>query len=325
MSLRSSFLAVALLAASLTGATAQSATDYPTRRIHLILPYPAGGIVDSVVRIVTEPLSAAWKQPIIIEARPTASGNLAWDQVSRVEPDGYTWTFYSPATVINPRIFPDIKWSERSFVPTAALVWAPSVLVVSAETPVNSLSELIEYAKKNPDVLNWANPGIGTTMHVNTVKLLNSAKMQMTEVRYRGQPPAIIDLLTNRVQAKIASVGLVIEHIKSGKLKPLAVISHGRTPLLPDVPTMSELGFPEVNLVTWYGLAVPKGTPQPIVAKITNSISDTLKLPKVRTALENLGLQVVEPMSPEKFSELVESDIANYAKLITEANIKIDQ
>jgi len=302
---------------------ADAQSDYPNRRIHIVLPYPAGGIVDIVTRIVAEKVGALLGQPIVIEPKPGANGNLAWDQVSRAEPDGYTWTFFSPATVANPRMQPSIRWSDKSFTAVAAAVWAPSVVVVHPGVPANSMREFVEHARQNPGKLNWANPGIGTSQHLNTAIMLNATKLDMTAVPYRGQPPGIIDLLAGRVQLKVASIGLVAEHIRAGTLKPLAVLGTNRSPLLPDVPTMSEAGYPEINVVAWYGYAVPKNTPPAVAAKINAAFVAALKDPQVRASLEKQALEVVKPMDLAEITALAAGDTEKYAKVIKDANIRL--
>ncbi len=169
--LRIGALSLLMLVAA-TDRPAQAQAAFPNRHIHIVLPYPAGGIVDIVTRIVSEKLSAMWGQPIVVEPKPGANGNLAWDQVSRAEPDGYTWTFLSPAVIANPRMQPSVHWSEQSFVPVGAVVWAPSVVVVHPSMPVITMAEFIDYARARPGVLNWANPGTGTSQHLNTAIML---------------------------------------------------------------------------------------------------------------------------------------------------------
>lgn len=306
----------------LSCATASAQSDFPTRRIHVILPYPAGGIVDIVTRIVTERLQKTWGQPIIIEPKPGANGNPAWDQVARAEPDGYTWTFVSPATMANPRM-QNLRWSEKSFVPVAAAVWAPSVLAVHPSMPVSTVKEFIDYALKNPGVLNYANPGIGTSQHLNTMIMLNATKIDAVGVPYRGQPPGIMDLIANRVQFKVVSIGLVTEHIENKSLKPLAVLGTLRSPLLPDVPTFTEAGYPEINVVAWYGYGVPANTPAAVVEKINRGFAEALRDPDVRAALEKQALQPVAPMSVAEVAALYASDTEKYAKVIREANIRL--
>jgi tripartite-type tricarboxylate transporter receptor subunit TctC len=306
----------------LVAGTASAQTDFPNRRIHFLVPYPAGGIVDIATRIVTDKLSEMWRQPIVVEAKPGASGNIAWDQAARAAPDGYTWTFIGPAVMANPRMFAKLRWSENSFVPVGAAAWAPSVLVVHPSLPVNTVAEFIAYARQRPGVLNWANPGVGSSQHLNMAIFLNATKLDMLAVPYGGQPAGIADVMANRVHFKMASIGLVAQHIDSGALKPLAVLGTTRSPLLPNVPTVSEAGYPEINVVAWYGFAVPRGTPQPVIDKIMAGFNEALKVPRVRELLEKQGLQPVEPMSARQLGELYAADIENYATVIREAGIK---
>jgi tripartite-type tricarboxylate transporter receptor subunit TctC len=315
-------LAALAAASALIAAPAAAQTDFPNRRIHIVLPYPAGGIVDLVTRIVTDQLSEIWRQPVIVEAKPTASGNIAWEQVARAEPDGYTWTFVGPAVMANPRMYANLRWSEKSFVPVGATVWAPSALVVHPSLPANTLSEFIDYVRRHPGSLNWANPGIGTSQHLNTAILLNATKLDMVAVPYGGQPPGILDLMANRVHFKIASIGLVAQHVQSGALKALAVLGTARSPLLPNVPTVSEAGYPEINVVAWYGYAVPRGTPQGVIDRIVAGFNAAMKVPKVREALEKQALQPIEAMSAGALGELYAADAEKYAKVIREAGIR---
>jgi len=317
--LRRTCLALAALAALVSAASAQ---DFPTRRIHMIVPYPAGGIVDIVTRIVTDRLSEIWRQPIIVEAKPAGSGNVAWDQVARAEPDGYTWTFVGPALMANPYMYGNLRWSEKSFTPVSAIAWAPSVFVVHPSVPANSMAEFIEYVRQRPGALAWASPGVGTSQHLNTAIFLNATKLDMLFVPYTGQPPAILDLMANRVQFKVASIGLVAQHIKSGALKPLAVLGAKRSPMVPEVPTMTEAGYPEINVVPWYGYAVPRGTPQPVLDRIAAGFTEAMKSPKVRELLEKQAIEPMEPISLKQIAELYAADAEKYARVVREAGIK---
>jgi tripartite-type tricarboxylate transporter receptor subunit TctC len=316
---------LALLVAAgsvLVAAPASAQSDFPNRRIHMVVPYPAGGIVDIATRIVTDRLAEIWRQPIVVEARPGGNGNVAWDQVARAAPDGYTWAFVGPAVMANPRMYENLRWSEKSFVPVGASAWAPSVLVVHPSVPVGTLAEFIDHVRKRPGVLNWPSPGTGTSQHLNTVMFLNATKLDIAVVPYGGQPQAIIDLVANRVQFAVSSIGLVTQHIQSGALKPLAVLGTTRSPLLPNVPTMSEVGFAEINVVPWYGYAVPRGSPAPVMDKIAGSFIDVLKVARVRELLEKQGLQPIEPMTLRELAELYAADTEKYAKVIREAGIK---
>jgi tripartite-type tricarboxylate transporter receptor subunit TctC len=307
---------------SVTG-PANTQTDFPNRRIRIVLPYPAGGIADIAARIVTDKLSEIWRQPIVIEAKPAAQGNLAWDDVSRAKPDGYTWTFIGAATMANPRMYTNLRWSEKSFVPAGATVWSPNVLVVHPSIPVNTVEELVEYVRKYPGVLNWANAGIGTGLHLAMASFLNATKLALAPVPYNGVPPAILDLMANRVQLLMAPVGIVAQQINSGAMKALAVTATTRLPLLPSVPTMSEAGYPETNIVAWNGYGVPRGTPRPVIDKLVAGFNEVMKLANVREALQKQALQPIEPMNADELAALYAADTEKYAKIIREANITI--
>jgi tripartite-type tricarboxylate transporter receptor subunit TctC len=319
----------ALLAATLCAGWAMHGIDvahaqpYPNRPIRMVVPYPAGGIVDIVSRIVTDKLSEVWRQPFVVEAKPGANGSLAWDQVARAEPDGYTWTFLGPGTMANPRMQANLRWSDKSFVPVGAVAWAPSILVVHPSVPVATVTELIDYVRKRPGTINWANPGIGTSQHLNMAIILNATKLVMVAVPYGGQPPGIVDLMANRVQFMIASIGLVAQHVNSGALKPLAVLGITRSPLLSNVPTVSEAGYPEINVVAWYGFGVPRGTPQGIIDKIVAGFTLATRDAKVRELLEKQALQPIQPMTASELAALYAADTEKYAKVIAETGIKV--
>ena len=316
---------VSVLVAAPVPPAAYAQTDFPSRRIHIVLPYPAGGIVDVATRIVTDKLSEIWRQPIIIEAKPAAQGNLAWDEVSRAKPDGYTWTFIASATMTNPRLYAHLRWSEKSFVPVGATVWAPTAFVVHPSVPANTVAEFVEYVRKHPGVLNWANMGIGASPQLAMASFLNATKLDVAAVPYNGGPPAVLDLMANRVQFLFVQPGLVAQHIDTGALKALAVVGTTRSPLLPNVPTMSEAGYPETNVVAWFGYGAPRGTPRPVIDKIVAGFNEVMQIASVREALQKQALQPVKPMTADELAELYAADTEKYATIIREANIKIPE
>jgi tripartite-type tricarboxylate transporter receptor subunit TctC len=225
----------------------------------------------------------------------------------------------------NPRIYSNLRWSEKSFTGVAVAAWAPAAMVVNPGSPANTVKEFVELARKSPGVLNYGNAGIGSSVHLNTAIFMNGTGTQITSVPYKGQPPAILDLLADRIHVKFASIGLVAQHAQDRKLKALAVIGNSRSPLLPDVPTMSEAGFPDVNVVPWYGFAVPLGVPAPVVEKINAAFLEALKDANVRRLLEAQALQPVEPMRPAEIADLVARDTERYAKVIRDAGIKLSE
>jgi tripartite-type tricarboxylate transporter receptor subunit TctC len=199
------------------------------------------------------------------------------------------------------------------------------ILVVHPSVPVDTVAEFVAYAQKHPGILNWANMGVGPSPQLATASFLNTTKLDVAAVPYNGAPPAILDLMANRVQFLMSPVGLVGQHIDSGALKALAVVGTTRSPLLPDVPTMGEAGFPETNVAVWYGYGVPRGTPRPVIDKIVAGFNEVMNIPSVREALQKQALQPVEPMNADELAELYASDAEKYAKIIREANIKIPE
>ena len=314
-----------LLAVVALARPATAETDFPNRAIHVVLPYPAGGIVDIVTRIVTEKVQDVLKQPVVVENKPGASGNLAWAQAARAAPDGYTWTFVSPALFANPRMQSNVPYSDKDFVPVGGTVYTPWMFVASPSVPVKTMKELVDYAHAHPHELNWANGGTGTTPHFNAALLFNATKIELVEVPYKGQPPAILDLLANRVQFMPASPNLVLQYIQDGKMTPLGVVGKTRLAQLPDVPTMAEAGYPETNVASWYGYCVPKDTPQEIVDKIVAAFGVAVKDPAVRSQLEKQITQVMEPKTAAELQAMYAADAEKYAKIIQDANIHIQE
>ena len=223
----------------------------------------------------------------------------------------------------NPRIYAKLRWSEKSFVPIGATVWGPSALVVHPSLPVDTLTELVDHVRKNPGILNCAIPPIGSSQYLGIATFLYATKLDMVGVPYNGAPPAILDLMANRVQFTMAPLGLLVQHINSGATKALAVNSTIRSPLLPNVPTMSEAGYPETNVVPWIGYGVPRDTPRPVIDKIVAGVNEVMKIPSVRQALQKQALQPVEPMNADELAELYAADTEKYAKIIRGANIKL--
>ena len=314
--------AIALLLAALPiGAWAQ--TDFPNRRIHIVVPYPAGGIVDVMTRIVAEKLSTIWGQPIVVESKPGANANLGPDLVARAEPDGYTWGFFAPFAMVNPRLYPNLRWSEKSFTGVAVAAWTSTVVVVHPANPAHTLAEFVALARKQPDVFNYGNPGIGSSNHLNTELFMRDAGIKLHSVPYKGQPAAILDLMADRIHVKLASIGLVAEQVKAGQLRALAVIGNQRSALLPDVPTMTEAGYPASNLVAWYGFVVPKDTPAAIVDKINAGFAEALADANVRRLFAIQGLEPAAAMTAPVIAATIASDTERYAKLIAEIGLKV--
>jgi tripartite-type tricarboxylate transporter receptor subunit TctC len=298
---------------------------YPSRAIRVLIPYPAGGIVDVAARIVTNEVSKILGQPIVVEDKPGANTNLATGLAARAEPDGYTWTYVGPATLVNPRIYSNLPWTENSFVGVGLMARAPFAIVVNPSCPANSLDELVKLAKKSPGSLSYGNPGLASASNLNAVMFMLRTKINMNMVAYRGQPSALMDIISNRINVMFATVGLVSGFAKANKLKVLAVVSQRRVPNLPKVPTLSEEGYADINVVPWWGLAVPKGTPQPIVQKINAAINLALQKPEVKALMAKQLLEPATPMLPGQIASLIAHDRHKLGRIVDEAHIRISQ
>jgi len=274
------------VAMAATATTALAADSFPSKPVHLIVPYPAGGIVDIVARSVADQVSRDWNQSVIVESKPGADSNIGTSYVAKSTPDGYTWLISGPAALVNPTIHPHAGWQPmRDFKCVGLPVWNQSVAVVPAALPVKTLKEFIAKAKAEPGHFNFGNPGAGSSIDLSAKKLFQVAGVKLTNVGYKGQPPALVDLIGNQIQFEIVSLVLALPHIKDGTIKPLATFTHERIKDLPDVPTVAEAGFPEAAFVPWYGIYVPAATPQDVTVKINAAISRALESPEVKQRL----------------------------------------
>ena len=284
--LRTLCLGTLCLAALLLGGGAQAGSDYPSRPIHIVVPYPAGGIVDIVARAVTEQVGRDLKQAIVVEARPGANSNIGTAAVARAEPDGYTWLVTGPAVLVNPTLYRDAGWDGMTdFKCVGLAVWNQSVALVDPAMPVKTLGEFVELARRKPGELNFGNPGTGSSIDLTAQKLFQAANIKLANIGYKGQPQALIDLMTDRMHFEIVSLALALPHIREGKVKPLAVFTEKRVPDLPDVPTIAEAGYAEAAYIPWYGIYVPSATPDALVAKIHEAINNALQNPEVQRTL----------------------------------------
>lgn len=306
---RAAFGIVACMAAALGGApVAQAQDDYPSRAIHIIVPYPAGGIVDIVARTVTEQVGRDLKQTIVVEARPGANGNIAMAAAARAEPDGYTWLVTGPAVLVNPTLYKEAGWEPlQHFRCVGLAVWNESVAVVPPSLGVKTLAEFVALAKAKPGELNFGNPGVGTSIDLTAQKLFQAADIRLANVGYKGQPPALIDLITSLMHFEIVSLSLALPHIKDGTVTPLAMFTEKRVHQLPDVPTIAEAGYADAAYVPWYGIYVPKATPEPVVAKINQTINKVLQNPAVQKKLAVADIPG-RPMTLDELAALMKSD-----------------
>ena len=301
--------AVGIAAALLVGASgARAADNWPSRPIHIIVPYPAGGIVDIVARAVTEQVGRDTGQAIVVEARPGANSNVGTAAVARSEGDGYTWLVTGPAVLVNPTLYKDAGWDAlKDFKCVGLAVWNQSVALVHPSMPAKTIGEFVEIARAKPGELNFGNPGTGSSIDLSAQKLFQVADIKLTNIGYKGQPQALIDLMTNLMHFEIVSLALALPHIKEGTVKPLAVFTEKRVADLPDVPTIAEAGFAQAAYVPWYGIYVPSSTPHPLVEKIHAAINKALENPNVQRQLSIADIPG-KPMALPDLANLMKGD-----------------
>ena len=292
----------------LVGGAASAQSNYPSRPIRIIVPYPAGGIVDIVARAVTEQVGRDLKQTVVVEARPGANGNIGTSAVARSEPDGYTWLVTGPAALVNPTLYKDAGWDAMKDLKCVGLaIWNQSVAVVNPASPAKTLAEFVDLARAKPGELNFGNAGTGSSLDLTAQKLFQTANIKLTNVGYKGQPPALIDLMTNLMHFEIVSLALALPHIKQNTIKPLAVFTEKRIADLPDVPTIAEAGYPGASYVSWYGIYVPAATPDALAEKINQAISKALLHPDVQRQLSVADIPG-KPMSLGELAALMKAD-----------------
>jgi tripartite-type tricarboxylate transporter receptor subunit TctC len=307
-----------------TAALAQAA--WPAKPIHLVVPFPAGGQLDVVSRLIADRIAPALGQPIIVEVKPGADGNIGTEQVAKAAPDGYTWLAASPPTTIQPSVRPQtLKYDTlRDFEGVSFIGTSPFLFVVPASLPVASLKEFVTYAKARPGQLSYAGSSRGTVVHLASELLKHDTGISMEMIGYQGQPSAIADLLTARVQFMTLGLILAEPHLKAGKLKALAVLDARRHAHLPDVPSVTELGYPDLVMSTWFGIVMPKGTPAAIVQRVNAEIAKALEAPEVIARLEAMGVDAARPAPPSAFATFLSNDVARWKKVVRDAAIALD-
>ena len=313
-----------MLAILAVAAPAQ-AQSYPDKPIKLVVPFAPAGATDVLARIVGQKLSELEKQPVIVDNRAGAGGNIGSDAVAKAAPDGYTLLMGAVGThAINVSLYKKMPYDPvKDFIPVVLVATVPNVLVVPASLPVNSVKELIAYGKANPGKLNFGSSGNGTSIHLSGELFKSMTGVDMQHVPYKGSGPATVDLLSGQVQMMFDNLPSAMPNIKSGKLKALAVTSAKRSPSLPDVPTIAEAGVPGYEAPSWFGILVPKGTPPEIVAKLNTDINKILAMPDTKKKFLEQG---AEPAggTPEQFAALINSEIPKWAKVVKASGAQID-
>lgn len=314
----------ALLATTAVVAGSAAAQTWPDKPVKFIVPYPAGGGVDPVARLLGQKLADKWKVPVLVENKPGASGSIGAAFVAHSPPDGNTIMMSATAeVVINQFIMQKMNYNpETDLRPVTQVVRLPFILVTHPSHPYSTVAELVAYARKNPDKVSYASSGNGTPQHLAAALLEQMAGVKMTHVPYKGVAPSISDLLAGHVDIGFAGLPTALPHVQSGALRALAVSSRQPSPAAPKVPGVAATpGLEKFDLTQWFGVFVPKGTPDAVVVRVQKDLADVLKMPEVKEALEKQGAQP-SGMPTVEFESLVKSERAKFAAIVKAANIK---
>jgi len=301
------------------------AQTFPDHPITLVVPNPPGGFVDTSARLLSEPLARIINQPVVIDNRPGASGNTAYQYVARAKPDGYTLLIsYSGYHIGNPSLMDKLPWDPiKDFKPIALLTTSTNVIAVHPSIPANNLKDFIAYAKANPGKLNYASQGNGSVSHIGTEIFKQITNTDLVHVPYKGSGAAIQDVLTGQVQVFITTPPSVMQHIQANKLKAFAVTGETRHPMLPNVPTTVEAGLPAFQLQSWVALYAPANTPDAVIAKLTESVKKSLELSEVKQRADTAGVEITY-LNPPALDSLVKKELPYWNKIIKTANIHLD-
>ena len=315
-------LALGLIAG--LAAQAAVAEPYPAKPVKLVVTYPPGGSSDLMARILGQKLSEIWGQQVIIESKPGAAGSIGMEYAAHQAPDGYSFVIgnLGPVTV-NPLLSKVPYDVERDFVAVSLISTGPNILVVNPATPVKTLEELVAYSRANPTKVNFGSSGPGSVAHLSGEMFKNIAKLDITHIAYKGGILAVQDLVAGHVQIVFSDALPAMQFIKSGRLRALATTGPERSPSMPDIPTCAESGMPGLVAVNWWGVLLPAGTPRAIVQKFHADLVKVMKDPDLKERFAQLGVDAVSS-APEEFSVFMKAEAIKYAKLIKEADIKID-
>jgi len=310
--------ALAMTFANLAGA----ADTWPTKPITLIVPWAAGGSTDILARTLSEQLTKSLGQPVIVDNRPGASGNIGSAMVARAKPDGYTLLIGSMSThAMNPALMSNMPFKGvDDFTPLGLLAYVTNTMVVNAAVPVHNVKELIAYAKANPGKVAYASAGPGSTNHLSAVLFEKMAGVQLLHVPYKGGAPAVVDTVAGQTQLLFSAGTQTLTHVKSGKLRLLAVTEAKRSALLPNVPTVGET-VPGYELSVWYGAFGPKNMPPELVTRLNHEINRAMSLPEVKAKMEAMGVETATS-TPQEFGKILRRDADRYGKLIRELGIQ---
>jgi tripartite-type tricarboxylate transporter receptor subunit TctC len=298
--------------------------SYPSKPIRIIVAYTPAGTTDILARIIGQKMTESWGQPVIVENRPGAAGNIGTELAAKSTPDGYTLLMGTSGTHgINVNLYRKLSWhSLRSFAPISLVAMVPNIMVVNNAVPVKNVRELIAYAKANPGKINYGTPGYGSTAHLSMELFKSMTGTDLVHIPYKGSAGVLADVMGGQISVTIDNMPVYLPQVKAGKIRALAVSPAKRSPAAPDLPTIAESGVPGYDSGAWFGLLAPAGTQQAIVDKLAIETSRILKLPDVSKRIAELGADPVGG-TPQQFAALIKSEISKWAKVIKDANVEL--
>ena len=321
MSMKRLLLSFALCIAS----TASLSQSFPAKPVTIVVPYPAGGSSDATTRAIAQKLSDLWGQPVLTDNRPGAATMIGTQYVAKAPADGHTVLFVTDSFAVNPALYSKVQYDPaKDFAPVTAIAHLNQVLVVHSAVPANTLKELVDYARANPGKLNYGSYGAGSPPHLAIELLKHVTGANLVHIPYKGIAPLSADLIAGTVQVSVYGVFTTLPHAKAGRIRPLAIDGEKRSPLLPQVPTFSEAGFPELRAPAWWGFVVPAGTPQAVVAKLHRDVNAVIAEREFRdTRLVANGLDPVGN-TPQEFAALIQDTAGRWGRFIRESNLRVD-
>jgi tripartite-type tricarboxylate transporter receptor subunit TctC len=323
MSKTAGFLAgLAALSAAAGVAQAQS---YPTRPIRIMVAYTPAGTTDILARLIGQKMTENWGQPVIVENRPGANGNIGTELAARATPDGYSILMATAAThSINNTLYPRLTWDAvKDFAPVSLVALVPNIMVVNPSVPVKSVKELIAHAKANPGKLAHGSPGNGRTAHLSMELFKSLTGITMTHVPYKGSAGVLADVMAGQIALTMDNIPVYLPQVRAGKIRALAVSSAKRAASAPDIPTMIEAGVPGLEAVSWFGLVAPAATPKPVVEKLAVETARILQLPDINRRISELGAEPVGG-TPQQYAAFIQSEIVKWRKVIKDAGVRLE-
>jgi tripartite-type tricarboxylate transporter receptor subunit TctC len=326
MRIRFTLMAMTALLAPLAAATPSFAQDnFPSRAIRVVTPYGPGTVADVFGRIVAQNMAAQWNNAtIVFESKSGANGSIAAEDVARSAPDGYTWLIVTTLFTASPALDKTLRWDpRRDFAPVGEICRAPNVFIVPSTLPVKNVAEFVALAKSKPGQLTYGHPGKGSTGHLGFELFKRAAGIDVTGVGYRGYPQMVPDIASGLVTASFFSVNQALAQVQTGTIRIIGTINNGRTKYFPDAPTLAEQGYAEAQVTPWFGIVVPKGTPQPIIERIDKALEVALSTSEVREKLDRAGCEA-KSVPLGAFADVIKADVELWAKVVKEAGITSD-